>query len=244
MFFICLIAVLTDYIPHAFWVYDTVDYYITPSEDVTERLVKKGVEYNKIRSLGIPFDHKFNEPIDYGKLFQKYRLNPDIPTILIMGGGQGLGPIKDIVKSLEKIKGPLQEIIIAGTNRKLYKSLKRKIKKCNKKILLFGFINFVNELMDICDIIISKPGGVTTAEVLSKRILMVIVKPIPGQEANNSEYLIEKGAAIKVNDPKKIYSVIEDLLNNPEKANRMREAAGKICKPNASLDIAKLVLNL
>ena len=241
---ISLIAVLTDYIPHAFWVYDAVDYYITPSEDVTGRLVKKGIPRNKIRSLGIPFDHKFNGPIDHSKLFLKYKLDPDLPTVLIMGGGQGLGPIKDIVKSLEKVKGPLQEIIIAGTNKRLYNSLKRKIKKSNKKILLFGFINFVNELMDICDIIVSKPGGVTTAEVLSKRIPMVIIKPIPGQEASNSDYLIEKGAAIKIDEPKKICTVIEDLLNNPEKANRMREAAGKIGKPNASLDIAKLVLNL
>ncbi|MGA2774807.1 MAG: glycosyltransferase [Candidatus Omnitrophota bacterium] len=239
-----LVAVLTDYIPHAFWVYDTVDYYITPSEDVTDRLVKKGIPTGKIRSLGIPFDHKFNEPLEQNKLFQKYRLNPDIPTLLIMGGGQGLGPIKAIVKSLEKVRRPLQEIIVAGMNKKLYNSLKRKIKKSNKKILLFGFVNFINELMDICDVIISKPGGVTTAEVLSKRIPMLIIKPIPGQEVSNSDYLTGKGAALKVDEPKEIGGIIEGLLNNPEKMNRMREAAGKISKPNASLDIAKLILNL
>ena len=239
-----LIAVLTDYIPHAFWVYDTVDYYITPSIDVTARLTKKGVPEAKIRALGIPFDHEFNQPLAKNKLFRKYGLNPDIPVFLIMGGGQGLGPIKSIVKSLEKVKGGLQEIIIAGTNKKLYKSLKRKIKKSKNKIILFGFINFVNELMDISDIIISKPGGVTTAEVLSKNIPMVIIQPIPGQEAGNSDYLIEKGAAVKIDDPKKINLLIEELLNSPQRLNRMREACAKIGKPNASLDIAKLVLNL
>ncbi|MCX5704123.1 MAG: hypothetical protein NT066_06525, partial [Candidatus Omnitrophica bacterium] len=115
-----LVAVLTDYIPHSYWIYDMVDYYVTPSEDVSLQLVKKGVPFGKIRSLGIPFDPKFNEPRDLNKLAQNFKVNPDSPTVLIMGGGQGLGPIKTIVKSLEKVKKDIQEIVVTGTNKKLY----------------------------------------------------------------------------------------------------------------------------
>jgi processive 1,2-diacylglycerol beta-glucosyltransferase len=239
-----LVAVLTDFIPHSYWVYDTVDLYIAPSEDVKSQLVKKGVPQAKVLSLGIPFDHRFNEPQDKIKLFNRYRLNPEKPTILIMGGGQGLGPIKTIVKSLEKSSYDLQEIVVAGTNKKLYKSLRKKVKKYKNKILVFGFTDSINELMDISDIIISKPGGVTTAEVLAKRIPMVIVKPIPGQETSNAAYLTERQAAIRTEKPRQIHNLVEKLLEDKAKINQLRESAGRIGKPNASLDIAKLVLGL
>ncbi|MFH1355190.1 MAG: glycosyltransferase [Candidatus Omnitrophota bacterium] len=239
-----LIAVLTDYIPHSYWVYDTVNYFITPSEEVSQRLINKGVTTNKIKPLGIPFDYKFNATTSKQKVMQELGLNPDVKTIMLMGGGQGLGPIKAIVKSLEKVNGELQEIVVAGTNRKLYNSLKRKVKKLKKKVLLFGYTNKINELMSISDIIITKPGGVTTAEVLARKIPMIIVKPLPGQEASNTAYLTQNGAAIKVDNPGNINFVIERLLVNPEKLRIISESAGNISKPDASMDIAKLILNL
>jgi processive 1,2-diacylglycerol beta-glucosyltransferase len=239
-----LIAVLTDYIPHSYWIYDGVDYYVAPSDEVTHRLLKKGADPHKIKTIGIPFDPEFNEPQEPEKIFHKFKLDSGLPTILIMGGGQGLGPIKTIIRSLEKIKTEIQEIIVTGTNKKLYNSLRRRIRKYRKKILLFGYTHNINELMSISNIIITKPGGVTTAEVLAKKIPMVIVKPLPGQEANNTAYLTEKGAAVKIDEAKKINSVIEDLLYNPGKLSRMRECASLISKPNASLDIARLLLEL
>ena len=239
-----LVAVLTDYIPHSYWVYDAVDYYITPSEEVSVRLERKGVPASKIKPYGIPFDHKFNQKLNDLDIFCKLKLDPDKPTILIMGGGQGLGPIKTIIKSLEKSEHNIQELIIAGTNKKLFRSLKRKIKHYKKNVRLFGFIQNIHELMHISDVIISKPGGVTTAEVLSMGLPMVIVKPIPGQEINNTNFLTQKQAAIKVDDPKEVYRVIDDLLKNKLKLERLRTAGLKIAKPGASMDIAKLLLSL
>ncbi len=239
-----LVAVLTDYIPHSYWVYDTVDFYITPSEDVSERLAKKGVVPSKIKSLGIPFDHKFNQKLNSAEIFHKLNLDPHKPVVLIMGGGQGLGPIKTIVKSLEKVKQDIQELIITGTNKKLYRSLRRKIRRYKKEIHLFGFVQNIHELMFISKVIISKPGGVTTAEVLSARLPMVIVKPIPGQEINNTNFLTHKGAAIKVDEPKEVYQVIDELLENKTKTENLRLAAAEIAKPNASMDLAKFLLSI
>ena len=239
-----LVAVLTDFIPHSFWVYDEVDYYITPSEEVSARLEKKGVKPFKIKSYGIPFDHEFNQKLNNEDIFFKLKLNPDKPVVLIMGGGQGLGPIKTIVKSLEKSQYDIQELIVAGTNKKLFRSLKRKIKHYKKNIHLFGFIQNIHELMHISKVIISKPGGVTTAEVLSMGLPMVIVKPIPGQEINNTNFLTQKQAAVKVDKTKEVYQVIDDLLGNKVKLERLRAAGLKIAKPGASMDIAKLLLSL
>jgi processive 1,2-diacylglycerol beta-glucosyltransferase len=239
-----LFAVLTDYVPHSYWIYDAVNYFITPSEDVSLRLINKGVAQQKIKSLGIPFDPAFNQPLDLEKISHKLKLKPGISTILIMGGGQGLGPIKTIIKSLEKVQTPIQEIIVTGTNRKLYKSLKRKIKKYKNNIHLLGYANNINELMAVSDIIISKPGGVTTAEVLAKQLPMIIVKPIPGQEINNTNYLTQKGAAIKIDDPKETHITIDDLFRSADKLKHLRESASRISKPNASIDIARLMLSV
>ena len=238
-----LVAVLTDYVPHSYWVYDEIDYYITPSEEVSARLEKKGVPHEKIKSFGIPFDPKFNEPIYKDKVIHELKLDPRLPTILIMGGGQGLGPIKTIVKSLEELYQNVQEIVVTGTNKKLYNSLKRKIKKYKKKIHIHGYVNNIHELMAVSDLIITKPGGVTTAEVLAQGLPMIIIKPIPGQEEKNTEYLTEKGAAIKVDNPRDIHRVVEKLLFNPEKLKKICDCAWRIGKPNASLDIAKLILH-
>jgi processive 1,2-diacylglycerol beta-glucosyltransferase len=239
-----LVAVLTDYVPHSYWIYDTVDYYITPSEEVSERLMKKGIASARIKSLGIPIELDFTREISRYETQQRLGLNPHIPIILIMGGGQGLGPIKTMVKTLEKVKPDLQEIVVTGTNKKLYRSLKRKIKKYKKKILVLGYVDNIDELMSISDIIITKPGGITVSEALAKKIPMIIVKPIPGQEASNTAYLVAKQAAIKVDKAKYINAVVEDLLENPDKLKLLSESAALISKPQASLDIAKLLLTL
>jgi len=163
---------------------------------------------------------------------------------LIMGGGQGLGPIKTIVKSLEQAKTCFQEVIITGTNRKLYKALKKRSKKSSKKVSVLGYVNNINELMSIASMIITKPGGITTSEALSKKLPMLILKPIPGQEENNTAFLTKKEAAIRIEDPKEVHLIVDELLANPHKLKHISEAAGKISKPNASIDIARLVLNL
>lgn len=239
-----LVAVLTDYIPHSYWIYDTINYYITPSDEVTQRLITKGVPNEKIRALGIPIDPVFCQKVLKNKIIKNLGLKLNIPTVLIMGGGQGLGPIKTIVESLEQVNLEFQEIIVTGINRRLYKSLKRRVKKYKKNILLFGYVDNIHELMSICDIIITKPGGITTAEALAKRLPMVIINPIPGQEASNTEYLTEKQAAIKLDEAQDLSVVIEDLLRNPNKLKLFSEAAERISKPSASLDIAKLLLDL
>lgn len=239
-----LIAVLTDYAPHSYWIYDTVNYYVTPSEEIALRLAQKDVPIDRIKPLGIPFDPRFNSPVNKAECFKKLNLRSDLPTLLIMGGGQGLGPIKTIVESLEKIKHEIQVLVITGNNKKLYRSLVKKIRKMKNKYLIYGYIDNVFELMEISNIIITKPGGITTAEALVKKIPMLIISPIPGQEANNTAYLTKIGAAIKVDDLENMNLVIDDLLVSKEKLREMRTAAEKVSKPNASFDIAKLLLNV
>lgn len=238
-----LIAILTDYIPHAYWVYDTIDYYITPSEEVGSKLEQKGIPHSKIKPFGIPFDPKFNSVSDKKEVVSKLGLEEGLPVILVMGGGQGLGPIKTIVKSLDKLQVPAQFIVVTGSNKKLFNSLARKTRKSSNKFRILGYVDNVNELMDISTLIITKPGGITTAEALAKNLPMIIISPIPGQEEKNTEYLTKIGAAIRVDDLEAIDLTLSSLLSSPQKLNIMRNCVKTISKPNSSLDIAKLILN-
>jgi len=239
-----LVAILTDYVPHSYWIYDTVNYYIVPSEDIKKRLVEKGVAPERIKPLGIPIDPKFNLTLNKEEIKLKLGLKTGVPVILIMGGSHGLGPLKQVIDQLDTSDFDFQEIVVTGINKKLYKYLSQRLDRFKKNIKLYEYADNVNELMHASDIIITKPGGVTVSEALTMGLPMLILKPIPGQEDNNAIYLTKHGAAIKVNKPKKVKETIEDLFSNSQKLKELSLAALNMSKPQASTDIADFLLTL
>ena len=241
---ILVVGVLTDFAPHLYWLHPGVDIYIVPSEEAKARYVNEGVDPNKIKVYGIPIRQKFAEQGDREAIIHKLGLDKNIPTVLIMGGGQGLGPMKDAVKSLMALSRPLQMIVIAGTNVKLVHWLKKMQRRTAKKIIFYDYASNVDELMDASTLIVTKPGGMTTSECLAKGLPMVIVDPIPGQEERNSQFLVNGGIAVRIDDKKQIGIQIDQLLNNPAKLESMRQAALKNGKPMAADNIAELVLGI
>ena len=238
-----LIGVLTDYAPHSYWIYDNVDCFITPSQEVKERFIQKGVCAEKIIPYGIPINPKFSLSHKKEELAVKFGLEITKPLILAMGGGQGIGPLKKIVSAFKKMRIDSQLAVITGSNNKLYNKLDKKIQSSKKKVILYKFVNNVDELMELATIIITKAGGLTTAEALAKGLPMVIIKPLPGQEEINTTYFLNKGAAVKITDDKLFPQFIQGLLSNSSMLKAMRTAALSMSKPNASIDIAKLVLD-
>ena len=239
-----LIGILTDYAPHSFWIYDEVDYYIVPAEEVKERFVQKGVDAKKIINFGIPINPKFSESKNKNYIAYKYGLDINKPIILIMGGGQGLGPIKKIVKYIDCLGQDEQVIVICGINKKLVKRLRRLAMKSPKKIVVLEYVHNIDELMEIASIIVTKPGGLTTAEALAKGLPFIIVNPIPGQEAANTAFLVKKGVGIKIEDINEFPAAVNGLLADREKLTRMSFQARQISKPRAAIDIASLILRL
>ena len=238
-----IVGVLTDFSPHSFWINEGVDYYIVPSIEAKERFVKKGVNPDAIKVYGIPMRSKFAIQLDKRPIAQKLGLDPNVPTIVIMGGGQGLGPIKDIVNSLIQIDLKIQIVVLTGVNKKILKSLRRLTEKTEKKVQVLEYATNVDELMELATLILSKPGGITTAECLAKGLPMVIINPIPGQEMRNTDFLIKKGIGARIDDKSDISEEIEFLLKSPERLAAMSKAAYENAKPHAALDIAKLILN-
>lgn len=237
-----LIGVLTDCAPHSYWVFDSVDYYVVHSEATMNKLIENGISRERIRIFGIPIDPKFANKLNAGSIMTKLGIDKSIPTILIMGGGQGLGPIAEMVFSLNKISRPIQMLIVAGTNGRLFKWLESRSRNFRMHSFIFGYASNIDELMSIATLIITKPGGLTISEAMSKSLPMVIIRPIPGQEAKNTEYLLKEGVAVKADSPRDAGILTEALLNQPAKLEQMRQNARKIAKPNSAIEIAKLIL--
>jgi processive 1,2-diacylglycerol beta-glucosyltransferase len=239
-----LVAVLTDYAPHSYWIYDSVDRYIVPSEETAQKLINDGVDPKRVMRFGIPIDQKFKNTLDKAAIFKKLSLDPKKSCILIMGGTQGLGPIKELIRMLDRSSVDLQMMVAAGTNKKLYNWLSRKAKGFRKKTVVFSFAANIDELMDISTAIITKPGGITTAEALAKGVPMVIIHPLPGQEAMNTRFLLKEGVAVKAEEPEDTVVILSELLYNKDKLHLMSERAKALSKPDSSADIARLVLEL
>lgn len=238
-----LFGVLTDFFPHSYWVYNEVDYYIVPSQEAKERFIQEGIPEERIKQFGIPIDPKFAKSYDRQKLASELHLDLSIPTILIMGGGQGIGPIKHIVAGLNKSKADFQVIAVAGTNKKLLRWLKKIALSYTKRLYPLEYVQNIEELMEVADFIISKPGGLTTAEALAKGLPMIIIKPIPGQEENNTEFLLRQGVAIRIERLEDMHIEVERLLRNQQKVQEMRENAKRLGKPDSALETARLILN-
>ncbi|MDP8265539.1 MAG: glycosyltransferase [Candidatus Aceula meridiana] len=237
-----LIGVLTDFAPHHYWLHDKVDYYVVPTKEARDRLVQDGIEAKRIKLYGIPIDLKFSKASKKDHTAKDLGLKAGIKTILIMGGGQGIGPIRSIVKNLADCREEFQLVVIAGTNKRILKALRKVKFPYGQDIRVLSYVDNVDELMDCADMIITKPGGMTTAECLSKGLPMVIVNPIPGQEARNTHLLLKKGIAVEIDDLSQVAQEVGDLLRSPEKLQLMREAALQYGKPQAAMDVAKLIL--
>jgi processive 1,2-diacylglycerol beta-glucosyltransferase len=234
-----LIGVLTDFFPHDYWFHKSVDAYIVANEESGEYFLGRGVERKKIFVLGIPTDPKFSQKHNERELREKWGLKPCLPTLLVMGGGRGFGPLEEIVRDLGEFKDSLQAIVISGRNEKLKNKLE-KLSLANLKVL--GYTDKVDELMEISDLILTKPGGLTSNECLVKGLPMLIFAPIPGQEERNAGYLVEKGVALKV-ETKRVMREAFDLLKNRDKMSEMQRKALLLAKPRAALETARVVMS-
>lgn len=238
-----LFGVLTDHAPHSYWIFDNVDYYIVPSEASRAHFIRNGVEDARIRVFGIPIDPRFSDRREKGDICGKFGLDSRKRTILIMGGSQGLGPVEKMADALERLALDFQVLTVCGINKRLQKTLEKKGKRYKKKMLVFGLTENVDELMEISDVIITKPGGLTTSEALAKNLPMIIIHPIPGQEAKNTDFLLQQGVALRAEDWEDVSALVQELFSNSVKLQEMRRKTDLIKKPNSAMDIAQLILS-
>jgi processive 1,2-diacylglycerol beta-glucosyltransferase len=239
--------VVTDFDVHAMWLCHHYERYFVALDETRLHLEKLGIPASKITVSGIPIDPLFAEEKSKREMRAKYGLRQDVATILLSAGGFGVGPIEHILDSLiNDLKNPAQVIALCGRNQKLKSRIERLSSKLpsahHLSIKPVGYTTAMDEYMSASDILLGKPGGLTTSEALAKGLIFVIVNPIPGQEERNSDHLLEEGVAIRCNNLPVLADKIDRLLADPARMNAMRERARRMARPRAAEEIiAKLI---
>lgn len=236
-----LVAVITDYAVHPLWVYDEVDLYFVAEKEMHNDLVKYGIPDGRIYSTGIPIDASFSQHVERAAIIEELRLEPGLPTVLVMGGGLGVGPVREALSNLDSSESPLQIIVVAGKNAVLRRQLQQLAKRSRHHMVILGFTHRIRELMAVADILVTKPGALTISEALSQALPLVLFSPIPGQEEENAEYLVRQGAAILVERIDTLGAEVTALFANPEKLAEMRSGAHRLGQPRAA-DVAASII--
>ncbi|MBA4544082.1 hypothetical protein H1164_14445 [Thermoactinomyces daqus] len=235
-------AVVTDFDAHSFWIHPDVDFYIIAHEEIGNKIRMK-TPLPRLYPTGIPIDPSFSlNQKDARRARQQLGIDLDRFTILLMGGGGGMGPIKKSLDSFRKsfCHQPFQLLIITGNNQALYESLHMET-RTDPHIYTFPFVHNMVDFMCASDFIITKPGGMTCSEAMATGLPMVICKPIPGQEENNSDFLLNRGAAIRQDKPKRLPEDLSGLLQQPQQLALMRKQASSIGKPYSSFHGAEII---
>lgn len=240
-----LVTVITDYTVHSQWIHQGVDLYIVGSSKIYDGLVERGIDPKMIQVTGIPVNPRFESKTDKSKILTKLGLEQNRMTFLIMGGAYGvLGKAKWMCKLIAMSQAALQVIVVCGKDRRLYKSLDSVIEEARNPMVRFDFINNVDELMTAADVIITKAGGLTVTEALTKHLPMVIYKPIPGQEENNAHFIQEIGAARIAYTDKEFVGIIDEFIKTPHLLRKMSDAADKALVNHSAEQAVKSILEL
>lgn len=238
------VTVVTDFDAHGFWVNEPTDHYFAATEEAAISLGRWGVERSRITVTGIPIHPVFADEKTRESCIAKHGLSADKPNILLLAGGFGVGPIEMLYESILKVEKPIHIAAVCGKNAALKTKLEKIKLPPRHRATIFGFTKEMDELMAAADLVVSKPGGLTTSECLARGVPMAIVNPIPGQESRNSDYLLENIAAIKLNSAAIAPIKIEALLADSARLKTLRTNARRLGHPRAGFDIAEAVLGM
>jgi len=233
-------TVVTDFEAHALWMEPGVDLYCVAAEETKARLVARGLPPGKVIVTGIPVSLRFSKPIDAQAVRRRLGLRDDLHVLLVLSGGFGVGPVGDVMEALDRFETPAQVAVVCGRNEKLRQRLAARDYQHPTRV--FGFVTNMPELMAVTSLIITKPGGLTASEALASGKPLCIINPIPGQEAANSDFLLEHGAAIKVNRIEDLPFKLKQAMR-PEKLAALSKAARELGRPNAALEIVRAVVS-
>lgn len=242
-------TIMTDFAPHDQWLvgHNYTDYFFVANDKMKNYLISKDIPESEIFVTGIPISNRFLKEYNKQGIFKKYELLPEKRTILFFAGGEfGLGKSRtaEIFENFITSNFDIQIIAIAGRNPKMKATFEEIVEKNNKSnsVRILEFTNEVPELMAISDLVVTKPGGLTTSESLASHLPMLVINPIPGQEEENAEFLENKGIAVWLKKSDDSKTVIHNLLSDSGKLASMKENTSLLARPNSTADICNTLL--
>jgi processive 1,2-diacylglycerol beta-glucosyltransferase len=222
-------TVLTDYVLHSRWIHPGTDKYFVATEDLKNKMIKKGILNEQIKVSGIPIRKIFQETFDTPAILQRYRLESGKKNILIMAGAYGgISVLKKMISTLLSFED-VQIIIVCGRNKRFQTTIEALFNH-EIRVSTLGFVEQIQELMAISSCIITKAGGITLSEALALQLPTIVFRPVPGQEKENAYYLAEKKLIFITRRLTELKKVVLQLLTNNWGINPMKQSRSSIQK--------------
>lgn len=244
-----LATILTDFASHEQWLvgHEYTNFFFVSNDNMEKELCDYGVAKDKIHVTGIPMSDRFFEKFDRTSILKMFNLVPDKKVILFFGGGEfGLGKERtvQILRSLILNAHDYQIIAISGKNEKMKEAFESLVKELNvsSKVKILGFTDKVPELMSISDLVVTKPGGLTTTESLASHLPIIIINPIPGQEEENAEFLEKHKVGIWIKKDDDPDAILLNLFDNKDKIENMRENTKSLAKTHSTQNICEILM--
>ncbi len=238
-----VIGVITDFTVQAHWGGTTeLDYIVVPTDKLKYQLEQKGIAMDRVISTGIPINPTFAETVDKQTARAALGLDPLLPTLFIMGGSMGYGNLDKTIKNLDGLDVDFQGIVVCGNNKSMYEKLSHI--KTTKNFHIIGYCNVIPLLMDASDVMITKPGGISTSECLAKKLPMIPANAIPGMEDHNGEFLANHGIAIMTSKNYPMEEAVYSLLADPQLCAQLTHNMAPYSHPNATRDLCEFVRDL
>jgi processive 1,2-diacylglycerol beta-glucosyltransferase len=238
------VMVTTDFETHHLWVNQPCEHYFTATDEAAQYLEFFGVPHPDTSVVGIPIHPVFSEPKSRDECLRRQGLRGDRPIILQLAGGFGVGPIEDLYRAILDVSVPSEIVVVTGRNAKAKEQLQTVPVPPRHRVKVLGYTHDMDELLTVADLVVSKPGGLTISETMAKGAGLVIVNPVPGQEERNSDYLLENGAAVKVNHIPTLAHKVSAVLRDPERLARLKAHSKRLGRPRAALDVVEISLGL
>lgn len=235
-------VVVTDFDLHGLWVVPHMAGYFAASDEVAFRMQARGIEASRVHVTGIPIMPAFGEALERAACAAEFDIDPERRAVLLMGGGAGLGGLDEVAAHLLSIEADFQLVALAGRNAKMLERLRALAMRHPGRLVAQGFTDKVERLMTACDLVVTKPGGLTTSECLALGRPMIVHAPIPGQEERNCDYLLEQGAALKAVDATALDYRLRRLFEEPRTLAALAGRARTLGRPHAARDVLDRVL--
>ncbi len=227
---------------HALWCDPTTDRFLVPTDLSRLLALQNRIPEEKIGVVGLPIRLIFNTPPEPKPLVRARLGLKDKQTVLLMGGGQGLGGIYDIAEAIGRSGLNVQLVVVAGRNKKL----KEQLDAANWPIDLktYGFISEVHDVMNAADVLITKAGPTTICEAFTRNLPIIISGYIPSQEDQNAEYVTQSCAGVLAEKPNLIVDTLRQWLSDPILMAQMARNSGALARPRAALDAAEEIYQI
>lgn len=237
------VIVPTDILPHRWWYCERASAYYPAHEAGRQRLLDHGIEAGLVEATGMPIAPKWTDPLpDEATLRQRWSLPETAPVVLLSGGTQFVcGPVVRIARKLAHACPQACVVVLAGRNKKLLGRLARLPEVRDKRIVPAGFTDRLPELASLASLMITKPGGMTTAECLARKLPMLFLRPVPGQEQLNAEFLQRHGCGLIARNPRDLLAIATGLLNDPGQLAGLAQAAGNLFAPGGETIARRLL---